>query len=37
MIRYRLSEVEAWLNQRSVDKPAAPINYSGLRNQPAAA
>jgi hypothetical protein len=37
MIRFRLSEVEAWLNQRSVSKPAAAVNYCGLRNQPAAA
>jgi predicted DNA-binding transcriptional regulator AlpA len=38
MVRYKLSEVQAWLNQRSASKPAPVINTSGLRgNQPVAA
>ena len=33
MVRYKLSEVEAWLVQRSVNRPPPVVNRSGLRNQ----
>jgi hypothetical protein len=33
MVRYRLSEVEAWLTQRSINRPPPVSNRSGLRNQ----
>jgi hypothetical protein len=33
LVRYKLSEVESWLNQRSVSKTAPEYDRSGLRNQ----
>jgi hypothetical protein len=37
MVRYKLSEVEAWLSQRLANRPMPASDYSGLRNQPAMA